>query len=208
MGTFVVGAQKKSHPLRMLAFVFIVLIMSLWGRLYFSTHEVKNDPTTQPDLDAAKQAAQPLLDELENYRAINGLYPPTLDQFDPASRHRNKNARGYLYSARRNDWVFKSDACPTREKSLQGWIMKPTGEYQKEVAQFKSDCIAGYHEFQLQSPDFPDPSSNDSPGNDSLERWAYYDSLTKQWSVGWCSHDQGVTGKGSISLSAANGVCR
>jgi hypothetical protein len=205
MGTFTVGdqANKSRHPLRMLAFIFIVLIVSLWGRFYFAGNEVKNDSTTQPDLDAAKQSAQPLLDELEKYRAANGLYPPTLKQLDPTSRHRNKDAEEYVYSARRNDWVLSSDVCPAREKSLQGWIMKPASEYKKEVAQFKSDCIAGYHEFQLQSPDFPE-----SGGNDSLERWAYYDSFPKQWNVGWCSHDIGNSGRGSILVSAANGVCR
>jgi hypothetical protein len=192
----------------MLAFILVVLIASLWGRFYFSSREMKNDPTTQPDLKAAAQNAQPLLDALEKYRAANGLYPPTLKQLDPTSRHHNQSAEGYRYSARRNDWVLTSDACPAREKSLQGWIMKLVSEHEKDVERFKADCIAGYHEFQLQSPDFPESADSDSPSKGSLERWAYYDSFTKQWSAGWCSHDAGNRGRGNISVSAADGVCR
>jgi hypothetical protein len=184
-----------------IAVVFIVLILAVVLPMFLNNRSVKNDSTSAPYLAAAKTEAQPLLDALEKYRAEHALYPATLDQITPQYLPAGWGVDRYRYTARRPDWTLKSDACAAREKSLHGWVMKPADQYAKEVAQFKLDCISGYRDFQLQSPDFP--SSAQSPNS---ERWAWYDSFTKQWSLGWCHHD--LTTKGKQQDSAMNGVCR
>jgi hypothetical protein len=184
--------------LRLIAFVGFILIFGTWARFYLTDLRVKSNPTSEPDLAQATEAAQPLLEALKKYRADNGLYPTALNQLTPAYLPSLSGLRGFRYSARRGDWVLKSDACAAREQSLRGWVLKEAKEYQKEVAEFKLECINGYHHYQLQSGDFPqDPQSN------RLERWAYYDSQSNQWNLGWCSHKGGR--KQEIGM---NGVCR
>lgn len=142
-----------------------------------------------------------MLQALEKYRADNGLYPTTLDQMTPTYLPSVWGLHRYRYSARHPDWVFRSDACVAREKSLRGWTLKEAKEYQKEVAQFKLDCISGYHYYQLQSPDFPQDTQSRN-----IERWAYYDSQSKQWSLGWCARY--LSRRGGAQESATNGICR
>jgi hypothetical protein len=184
-----------------IALTFIVLVIGLVLPMFFTNRSVNHDSTSAPYLAAAKTEAQPLLNALEKYHADHALYPATLDQITPQYLPANLRVDRYRYTARRADWTLNSDACATREKTLHGWVMKPADQYTKEVALFKLDCITGYRDFQLQSPDFP--ASSQSPNS---ERWAWYDSFTKLWSLGWCHHD--VTTKGKHQDSAMNGVCR
>ena len=194
------GTPLPPQRLRLLAFVILVAPLVLWARFYFTTLRVTNDPGSQPDLAAISDQAQPLVDALEKYRADNGLYPTTLDQLSPAYLPAQRILRGYRYSARHSDWVFYSDACLAREKTLHGWILQEAKAYQNEVAQFKRDCLSGFRDYQLQSPDF-------APGAQSryLERWAYYDSQPQHWTVGWCEL---VSSRGSSQELATNGICR
>ena len=107
------GNSLPHRRLRMIVFVGCASIIALWGRYHFTTVQVNNDPTSTPDLAAATEAAQPLLDALEKYHAENGLYPATLDQL-PSKQLPSLRVHGYLYSAR-GDWVYKSDPCVARE---------------------------------------------------------------------------------------------
>jgi hypothetical protein len=122
--------------------------------------------------------------------------PTTLDELT-AAQLPSLRGRGYLYSAS-GDWVYKSDACEAREKHLHGWIMKEVKEYQKEIDDFKHECVTGYRDYELQSPDFPRNAQTQY-----IERWAYFDSQTRQWSLGWCAK----TGKKTGEIST-NGMCR
>jgi len=188
-----------NQRLRMIVFIGFTVIISLWANYHFTTVKVNEDPTSAPDLAAAKEAAQPLLEALEKYHADNGLYPTTLDSLTGAHSSSVRGQHGYLYSARNGGWVYKSDACAAREKQLHGWILKETKEYQKEIDDFKQECVAGYRNYQLQSGDFPiDPQTQRH-----VERWAYFDSETRQWSLGWCA----VIGKHNQEMST-NGICR
>lgn len=186
--------------MRRVGFVIFVLIFGVFSAIYFTNFRVKHDPASGRYLAAQEQEAQPLLEALEKYRADHGQYPSTLDQMTPTYLASGWNADRFLYTARRADWTLKSTECALREKDLHGWIMKEATEYAKEVGQFKLECISAYRDFQLQSPDFP--------GNaqfPTMERWAYYDSFTKNWSIGWCRHDRS-TERGQDS--AMNGICR
>lgn len=177
-----------------IALIVFLLIFGTWLRFHLASASVNNDPSTQTDFVTAKTNAEPLLQTLEKYRGDTGLYPATLDQLTGA--YSPSGAHSFRYSARANDWVYKTDACKEREKSLRGWIMKGAKEYKKEIADFKSECLTGYRYYQLQSVAFPhDPQTR------TIDRWAYYDSSNQQWSVGWCSH--GSRG----SSMATNGVC-
>ena len=184
--------------LRFIVFVGCVLIIGTWAQFHFTNLEVERDPTSEPDLNAAKEKAEPWLQALEKYRADNGLYPVTLDQLSPRYFSAVGGPHSYRYSARHNDWVFKSDACVDREKSLHGWILKEAKEYHKEVTEFKLECVTGYRYYQLQSRDFPH-----DPRLLYIDRWAYYDSSNRQWSMGWCSH-----ARSRVSSIGINGVCR
>jgi hypothetical protein len=195
------GILMLGRRLLQISFVAFVLVLAMFVPFYFTNLRVKNEPTSEPDLVAANSEAQPLLRGLEKYRADHGLYPATLDPISPAYWPSRWGVDRFRYSARRSDWTLKSEACAAREKSLHGWIMKSATEYAKEVGRFKLDCISGYHAYQLQSPDFP--QSTQSP---DVERWAYYDSFTRKWSLGWCHHDR--TSRGRAQDSAMNGACR
>jgi hypothetical protein len=190
------GNPLPHRRLRMLVFVGCAVIILAWARYHFTTVQVNNDPTSTPDLAAATETAQPLLEALDKYHAENGLYPTNLDEL-PSGQLPSLRGRGYMYSAS-GDWVYKSDACAAREKHLHGWIMKEVKEYQKQIDDFKHECVTGYRDYQLQSPDFPRDAQTQS-----IERWAYFDSQTKQWSLGWCSK----IGKKAGEIST-NGMCR
>jgi hypothetical protein len=181
----------------MIVFFGCALIIFASARYHVTTVQVNSDPTSTPDLAAATETAQPLLDALVKYHAEKGLYPTTLDQL-PSSQLPSLRVRGYLYSARTTDWVYKSDDCVAREKHLHGsMVVKEVKPYQKEIDDFKHECLTGYRDYLLQSPDFPRDARTQY-----IERWAYFDSQTKQWSLGWCAK----SGKnGEIS---ANGMCR
>jgi hypothetical protein len=181
----------------MIVLVGFALVFGLWANYHFTNLKVSEDPTSAPGLAAAKEAAQPLLDALEKYHTDNGLYPTTLDNLTGANLPPVRVRHGYLYSAA--GWVYKSDTCAAREKQLHGWILKETKEYQREIDEFKQECVAGYRNYQLQSGDFP----RDPQTQHAIERWAYFDSLTRQWSLGWCA----VVGKRNQEMST-NGICR
>jgi hypothetical protein len=185
--------------LRTFALVGFALLLGLWARYRFTNVKVNEDPTSAPNLARATEAAQPLLEALEKYHADNGLYPATLDHLTTAHLPSLGGRHGFLYSARNGDWVFKSDTCAAREKQLHGWILKEVKEYQREIDEFKQECVTGYRYYQLQSDDFP----RDAQTQHYIERWAYFDSKTRQWSLGWCA----VVGKRDQEIGT-NGICR
>ena len=193
------GKMTLTERLRTAAFLGFALMVGLCGEYYLTNVAVNKNPTSEPDLMEATRSAQPLLEALEKYHADNGLYPTTLDSLAGADFHSLLGRHGFLYSARNGDWVFKSDTCAAREKQLHGWILKEVKEYQREIDEFKQECVTGYRYYQLQSGDFPP----DAQTQHYIERWAYFDSKTRQWSLGWCA----VVGKRDQEIST-NGICR
>jgi hypothetical protein len=201
MGLMTAPQPTPYRRLRMLAFVMLASTTALWARYHFTNLRIADNPTSQADLEANRQQAQPLVDALEKYRADNGLYPTALSQLAPAYLPTLTGYSAFRYSARRSDWVYLSDACITREKTFEGWVLQEAKSYQQSVAQFKHECVTGYRDFQLQSPDFaPDAQSR------YLERWAYYDSQPQHWVLGWCEHVR--SSKGGADELATNGICR
>jgi hypothetical protein len=188
---------------RLFILCVFIFLFGTWARFHFTNAKVSSAPSTEPDLIAAKQSAQPVLDALEKYRADNGLYPTILDQLAPAYVPSVREIRDYRYSAGHEDYVLRSDACTARYNQLHGWVLKEAKEYQKEVAQFKVECIEGYRNYRLQSPDFErDPQSQ------YIERWAYYDSKVGQWTVGWCAHEPSARAGYHGQDLSSDGVCR
>jgi hypothetical protein len=187
--------------LPMIAFVILASSIVLWWR-YHSANTPSADVRTLPsNLEADTRQARPLVHALERFRADNGLYPTTLNQLAPAYLPSVEPFSAFRYSARHSDWVFLSDSCLTREKTLEGWVLEEAKASQSDVARFKHDCITGYRDYQLQSPDFaPDARSR------YLERWAYYDSEPQRWVLGWCEHIPAAKATGSEL--ATNGICR
>ena len=198
------AAPKLPRPhqaLSLLAIAALALALGLWARFHFASLRVDADPISRPDLVAAQEQAQPLLDALEKYRAEYGLYPASLNQLLPAYVASLQTLSAFRYSARYSDWVFQSNACLEQEKALRGSILQEANHGQRRTSQLKFECISGYRDYQLQSPNFP-------PFEESryLERWAYYDSQPQYWTLGWC--EQVVTSKGTPRELATNGVCR
>jgi hypothetical protein len=184
----------------MLVAILVAVPALFWARFHFTSLQVSKDPTSQLELSAAREEAGPLINALEKFHADNGLYPATLDRLSPGYLPAPANPHAFRYSARHSDWVFQSDACIVREKKLNGWILEPVKAYQKEVVQFKQECITGFRDYQLQSHDFPPDTASRA-----IERWAYYDSEPQHWSLGWCDHVSGSQGK--TSELGTNGVC-
>ncbi len=201
MGNVTPTATPQPYQrLRLFAFIVLATTVILWARFYFANLHVTADSTSEADVASVAEQSQPLLDALEKYHADHNLYPATLDQLTPVYLPSMPTLHGFRYSARHSDWVFESDACLARDKSLHGWILQEVKASQKEVSQFKRECVAGYHDYQLQSRDFPF-----DPGSRSVKRWAYYDSQPRQWSLGWCEK---VTTSRGLQELATNGVCR
>jgi len=193
------------QALRVLAIAAIAVFAGCWARSYFPTVRVDDDSESQSELAAAQNSAQPLLDALEKYHAENGLYPSSLNQLSPGYLASSAGLTAYRYSARHDDWVLQSDACldrqkDDREKTLGHAILQPTNHTPYAVSRNQRDCLSGYREYQLQSPDFP-------PDVESRyeKRWAYYDSQPQYWTVGWCEQ---VRTKENTQELATNGVCR
>lgn len=175
--------QAIRQRLLLIAIVGCLAILGTCLNFHSTNRRLDNDPAAQANLAAAKAETQPLLDALEKYRGDTGLYPPTLDELVPAYLPSLRGIRIYRYSARTYDWVYKSEACADRRKTLEGWVLKEAKQYRKEVADFKQDCLTGFRHYQLQSRNFVADAQNSY-----IERWAYYDSSSRQWSIGWCSH--------------------
>jgi hypothetical protein len=195
------GITRPHLQLWMLALILAAVPAFFWARFHFASLRVNQDPSSQPDLTAAVDQAGPLIKALEKYHADNGLYPATLDRLSPAYLASLGNLHGFRYSSRHSDWVFQSNACIDREKSLHGWVLEPVRAYQEQVLQFKQQCLTGFRDYQLQSPDFPQDVQSRY-----IERWAYYDSEPQHWSLGWCEH--APASKGKPSELATNGICR
>ena len=186
-------------PLRLLAIAVLALFASAWARSHFATLRVEANPNSDSDLAAAQKSAQPLLDALEKYHADNGLYPASLNQLTPGYLASSESLRSYRYSARRDDWVFQSDACLDRDKN-PGQPILQARHTPNTVSRMQHDCLSGYREYQLQSADFPTDAHSRYQ-----ERWAYYDSQPQYWTVGWCEQ---VRTKENLRELATNGVCR
>jgi hypothetical protein len=179
--------------------IAIAVPVALWARFHENAVRGFADPYSEPALTAVADQAQPVLDALEKYRAENGLYPVSLNRLRPGYLASNDDLSGFRYSARQSEWIFQSDACLAREQTQGSKLREVTAEL-NEVTRFKSECVIGYREYQLQSPDFPSNAKSRA-----VERWAYYDSQPQYWAVGWC---QQVGTKGGSRKLATNGVCR
>ena len=204
MGNTTLTPQNIPLPYqRLYVVVFVILASSIamWLRYHSADTRVADDPSSQANLEANTNQAQPLVTALEKFRTDNGLYPTTLNQLAPAYLPSVQPYAAFRYSARHSDWVFLSDACITREKALHGWVLQEVKAYRTEVAQFKHECLTGYRDYQLQSPDFPPVVQSRY-----IERWAYYDSQPQNWVLGWC--EQVPASKGRGSDLATNGICR
>jgi hypothetical protein len=192
---------KVPHDVRMIGGIALLIVFAFWMQYHSANVRVNAAPTSGPNLVGAEVTAQPLVDALEKYHADYGLYPIALAGLGGEYLPTVKPFSRFLYSAKMGEKVLKSDECKARDKKLYGWIMKDQREYQKELDQFEQDCVSGYRQFTLQSADFPqDPQAR------YMERWAAYDSQTKQWSLGWCSHPPSTRGRGNEI--GENGVCR
>jgi len=185
--------------LRLFLIAAVVLAAGLWARYHFATIRISADSAADTHLAAAQEHAQPVLDALEKYHSDNGLYPANLKALKPAYVSPSLDLDAFRYSARHFDWVFRDDTCIDREKNPSAAALQDAA-YPNNNSRLQHDCLSGYREYQLQSPDFP-------PDNQSraLERWAYYDSQPQYWSVGWCEQ---VMSKGKPRELATNGVCR
>ena len=193
-------SSRPSQVVRLFVVAALVLLACSWARLHFASLRVDADPASEPDLAAAQERAQPLLDALEKYRADNGLYPASLSQLSSAYLASPQGLGAFRYSARHSDWVFQSDACLDPETAPRTQVPQKTKYDGRKGSRSQRDCVSGYREYQLQSPDFP-PAA----GSRYLERWAYYDSQPQYWTVGWCEQ---VAPKGNLQELATNGVCQ
>jgi len=192
--------SRRQQYLLLLACIALAVPLALWARFHLATLRAYANPGAEPNVTAAAEQAQPVIDALEKYRADNGLYPASLDRLSPGYLASTETLRGFRYSARRSDWVFQSDACLAREQVLE-WKLTGVKANRPQAARFADDCLSGFRDYQLQSPDF----SHD--GNSRyVERWAYYDSQPQHWTVGWC--EQVRTASGNAQELATNGICR
>ena len=192
--------KPMRQALRLLAIAAIAVFAGCWAHSYLSNVRVDDDPDSESDLAAAQKNAQPLLDALEKYHTDNGLYPASLNQLSPGYFASSAGLTAYRYSARHDDWVLQSDACLDREKSPGHPTLQAANHTPYAVSRSQHDCLSGYREYQLQSPDFPPDVA--SPYQ---ERWAYYDSQPQYWTMGWCEQVRTIDNSREL---ATNGVCR
>jgi hypothetical protein len=129
-------ALRNISVLNVVGFICF-LLAAFWLKWAMTNSRMLNDETSKANLSSASQNATPLIEALEKYRADNGFYPITLNALN-AGYHSTRSMHSLLYSANLGDWIFKSQACTARQKSLQGWIMETTDKYQSQVAQFQS----------------------------------------------------------------------
>jgi hypothetical protein len=60
--------------------------------------------------------------------------------------------------------------------------MIPTDEMEERRRRFVRDCVTGFRQYHLQSENLPGSLLG------TVDRWASYDSLSRQWGMGWCAH--------------------
>jgi hypothetical protein len=186
--------------------VIVLLVCYIVGSIVqaiWVNHAIAEDPGTQSQFKAMVERSKPLVEALDAYHNAVGLYPPDLTKLNGRYLAKPALAQGFLYSALPTDEILPSEECRDREKkSFTGWIMKTTSELDAMKTAFRRDCVTGYRVVSLQSPTI---TSGGTGTLTAVERWAYYDSLTRGWSIGWCSVDQQYD---PPRHTAYDGVCR
>jgi hypothetical protein len=198
---------KKGSAIALL--IIVSAVIGLVGRSVRIGHALQSDPLVQSQFAEAVAVNGPLIAALEKYHGDHAFYPTSLNVLKDEYLHslpaqaKPGFTTGLLYSAAPQDHIYKTPECAKRQGEFEGWIMKPTSELEREKADFISQCVVGYRQVALQSPDF----HHDPQGSlTNVEQWAYYASQSGQWVVGWCSHE-GARARTRQKV-ASNGVCR
>jgi hypothetical protein len=162
------------------------------------------DVASQARLAAEVSKMTPLIRALGDYHARHGLYPTRLDALGAKGLDVRDLADGYIYAASPTDQVYRSPACERRWKSeFEGLILKSETDLQRMNTAFAAQCVVGYRQITLQSPNFTFQGRRTLS---TVDRWAYYSSFTGKWSTGWCSHEEVHDGREQTASS--DGVCR
>jgi hypothetical protein len=182
----------------------------LMGRSVRIGHALQSDPLVQSQFAETVAVNATLTAALEKYHHDHTFYPTSLIALksdylpSPPSEAKAGFKAGLLYSAAPQDHIYKTPECAARQSEFEGWLMKPTPEIEREKADFIAQCVAGYRQITLQSPDF----HHDPRGElGKVEQWAYYTSQSGQWTIGWCSHE-GSRSRTPPQKVASNGACR
>ena len=190
------SARRISAVVGLVVFGYIAVTLV---RCVWVNGALDRDGPSQARLAEEVSKMKPTIGALGDYRARHGYYPARLEALDGRGL-----ADGYLYGALPTDNVYKSPACERRWKSeFEGLILKSESDLARMRAAFAVECLLGYRQITLQSPNFAIPGAR---ALSTVDRWAYYSSFTGKWSIGWCSHEEVHDGREQTASS--DGVCR
>lgn len=187
---------------RITLLVLLAILACAYLRVHVSNRVVASLADTDENLARIVAQAKPLIDALDRYHSRHGSYPTSLAALAP-DLSTPWRFRGYVYGGGPFNRIYRSPACADRAKTLQGWVLQETSQYETDVRQFVSECVIGYREIHIQSPNFPRNST--ASRNFIVKRWAYYQSDTREWKVGWCRND--AYGVMEHHESSLNGEC-
>jgi hypothetical protein len=157
--------------------VLVVLIIA--GIATCSVHSklLSGDAATQPALDTAASASQPLLAALEAYHHAHGYFPRNLE----ALQAQVGMPADYVYEVIGMSRVYDSFACAARSNEFYGVVKDPASYHQRLVA-FLKECVSGYAIFVLKSPRI----HTERRVNSNVVAFAKFSSQGGRWELDWC----------------------
>ncbi|QGM44877.1 hypothetical protein [Methylocystis heyeri] len=185
--------------------LILLYLLDTLTRAFSISFRLGHDSWTEERFKQTIELAKPTIEALERYRARHSFYPVTLSELIGEAMLPANAASGYKYRAEPAEYIYTSPACEARWRSeFQGWIMKSPAEVQRLQQAFLQQCVSGYRQATLQSPDFGHESGDPLP---NVDRWAYYSTFSRSRTVGWCSHETGeyISQRQDV---ASNGKCR
>lgn len=183
--------------------VVVALSVALTLKWWLPGYLVNQDKVARAQLGQMAAQAAPLIATLEAYHAAHGHYPIAADRLDVPIMRLANGMPWVIYMPGTLGRIAARGAgahCVADELRLPFSNAPLTTDGLARIERFETACVSGYRSYTLQSPNLHE----DQPSQ--IERWGVYASSTRQWTLGWCSHETGRSG--TPVRTARDGFCR
>jgi hypothetical protein len=151
-------------------FVFLLVIFCCYAIYKWNRQSVEADPEVRLAVASARTEAQPLIDALEKYHLLHGVYPRSIKDLP-----QNYLWGKYLYQTSQLNAVYKSLDCQQRVRDLMGW---QTAEKRQRMRETQVECLLGYSQFAVKT--------QVPTAHVRVYAFVVFDSTKAKWDVDWC----------------------
>jgi hypothetical protein len=151
--------------------IFVLAIFSVYAIHTWNRLSLESDPAVTLALSSARTEAKPLIDALDQYHLIHGVYPRSVKEL-PKDHLWGK----YLYQITPLNAVYKSLECQQRVRNLMGW---QTTEKRQRAQEVQEECLLGYSQFVLKT--------QVQPSHRQMFVFVEFASANPKWDIDWCT---------------------